>query len=211
MDLHNEFQNSRFFNEARMDRRSADALAGLAAGIAADGVVSLEEARFLQDWLKANMAHLDDPVVNILFQRLELMLKDNLLDPEEAADLLSMLRQFGGLEMAKAKSSSYAAPNDLPFNQPVPELEWNGRLFVFTGTMAYGPRKDCQALVEEKGGLIGGSVSKKTHYLIVGSIGNEQWRHSSYGLKIMKAVELRDSGCPIAILGEDHWQRALFG
>ena len=122
-----------------------------------------------------------------------------------------MLRQFGGLEMAKAKSSSYAAPNDLPFNQPVPELEWNGRLFVFTGTMAYGPRKDCQALVEEKGGLIGGSVSKKTHYLIVGSIGNEQWRHSSYGLKIMKAVELRDSGCPIAILGEDHWQRALFG
>lgn len=211
MDLHNEFQNSRFFNEARMDRRSADALAGLAAGIAADGVVSLEEARFLQDWLKANMAHLDDPVVNILFQRLELMLKDNLLDPEEAADLLSMLRQFGGLEMAKAKASSYAAPNDLPFNQPVPELEWNGRLFVFTGTMAYGPRKDCQALVEEKGGLIGGSVSKKTHYLIVGSIGNEQWRHSSYGLKIMKAVELRDSGCPIAILGEDHWQRALFG
>lgn len=211
MDLHNEFQNSRFFNEARMDRRSADALAGLAAGIAADGVVSLEEARFLQDWLKANMAHLDDPVVNILFQRLELMLKDNLLDPEEAADLLSMLRQFGGLEMAKAKSSSYAAPNDLPFNQPAPELEWSGRLFVFTGTMAYGPRKDCQALVEEKGGLIGGSVSKKTHYLIVGSIGNEQWRHSSYGLKIMKAVELRDSGCPIAILGEDHWQRALFG
>ena len=59
--------------------------------------------------------------------------------------------------------------------------------------------------------MIGASVGRKTHYLVVGSIGNDQWRHSSYGLKILKAVELRGKGCPIAIVGEDHWQRALFG
>lgn len=32
MDLHNEFENSKFFNRARIDRRAADALVGLAAG-----------------------------------------------------------------------------------------------------------------------------------------------------------------------------------
>ena len=29
---------------------------------------------------------------------------------------------------------------------------WDSRVFVFTGVMAFGPRKDCQALVEERGG-----------------------------------------------------------
>lgn len=211
MDLHNEFENSRFFNSARMDRRSADALAGLAAGIAADGIVSLDEAKFLQSWLHTNLAHLDDPVINLLYQRLGLMLNDGDLDVDESADLLGILRRFGGVELARVSSNAtYATANDLPLNVPAPELIWDGRLFVFTGTMAYGPRKECQRLVEERGGVIGGGVSKKTDFLVIGSIGNEQWRHSSYGLKIMKAVELRESGQPIAIIGETQWQQAMF-
>ncbi len=212
MDLHQEFENSRFFNSARMDRRAADALAGLAAGIVADDVVSLDEAKFLQSWLQANLVHLEDPVINLLYQRLGLMLQDDVLDADEATDLLSILRRFGGLELARAgNKAAFAAANDLPLNSPVPELVWDGRIFVFTGTMAYGPRKECQKLIEERGGLIGGGVNKKTHYLVIGSVGNEQWRHSSYGLKIMKAVELRETGLPIAIVGETQWQQAMFG
>lgn len=42
--------------------------------------------------------------------------------------------------------------------------------------------------------------SEKVHYLVVGSVGNEQWRHSTYGTKIMKAVELREAGASIAIV-----------
>lgn len=34
---------------------------------------------------------------------------------------------------------------------------------------------------------------------------------STYGLKIKKAVELRESGLPLAIISEDHWQQSLFG
>lgn len=55
------------------------------------------------------------------------------------------------------------------------------------------------------------SVSKKVNFLIIGSIGNEQWMHTSYGLKIKKAVELREAGTPISIISEEHWQRAIFG
>ncbi|ARU88439.1 BRCT domain-containing protein [Pseudomonas sp. M30-35] len=212
MDLHQEFEKSRFFNSARMDRRAADALSGLAAGIVSDGVVTLDEAKFLQSWLDANLVHLDDPVINLLYQRLGLMLQDGALDDDEAADLLSILRKFGGLELAKANAKpTFAASNDLPLCSPAPALEWSGRVFVFTGTMAFGPRKECQKLVEERGGLIGGGVNKKTHYLVIGSVGNEQWRHSSYGLKIMRAVELREAGVPIAIVSEGSWQQAMFG
>ena len=217
VDLHQEFQNSRFFHEDRIDRRSADALVGLAAGIVSDGVVTLKEAIFLEEWIAKNLLHLEDPVVNILYRRLSNMLSDGVLDAEESRELLAMLQNFSGLSLcqgkaaSKASENSFTAPNDLPFNMPIPEIVWQERLFVFTGVMAYGPRKDCQALIEERGGLIGGGINKKTHYLVVGSVGNDQWRHSSYGLKIMRAVELRESGSPVAIIGEHAWQEALFG
>jgi NAD-dependent DNA ligase len=155
VDLHQEFQNSRCFHEARIDRRSADALIGLAAGIAADGTINQQEAEFLKRWIETNLNHLAD--------------------------------------------------------QPAPSMLWDSRLFLFTGVMAYGPRKDCEALVTERGGLIAPSVSKKVHYLVVGSIGNDQWLHSSYGTKIKKAVELRESGIPLAIVTEEHWQKSIFG
>lgn len=217
VDLHQEFQNSRFFHEDRIDRRSADALVGLAAGIVSDGVVTLKEAIFLEEWIAKNLLHLEDPVVNILYRRLSNMLSDGILDADESSELLAMLQNFSGLSLAQGKAesktteTSFTAPNDLPLNMPIPEIIWQERLFVFTGVMAYGPRKDCQALIEERGGLIGGGINKKTHYLVVGSVGNDQWRHSSYGLKIMRAVELRESGSPVAIIGEHAWQEALFG
>ena len=217
VDLHQEFQNSRFFHEDRIDRRSADALVGLAAGIVSDGVVTLKEAIFLEEWIAKNLLHLEDPVVNILYRRLSNMLSDGILDAEESRELLAMLQNFSGLSLGQGKAesntteTSFTAPNDLPFNMPIPAIIWQEHLFVFTGVMAYGPRKDCQALIEERGGLIGGGINKKTHYLVVGSVGNDQWRHSSYGLKIMRAVELRESGSPVAIIGEHAWQEALFG
>lgn len=213
MDLHNEFESSKFFHRDRIDRRAADALVGLAAGITADGAVNITEAVFLKQWLENNLAHLNDPVINLLYSRLACMLQDNALDKDESLELLNILRGFSGMgvERPKIGGTVVVAPTDLPFNSPAPDLVWDGRMFVFTGVMTFGPRKECQALVEERGGLIGGSVSKKVHYLVVGSVGNEQWRHSTYGTKIIKAVELREAGASIAIVGEDHWQRMLFG
>lgn len=210
-DLHQEFSKSRFFNEARMDRRSADVLAGLAAGIASDGVVKLEEAQFLRHWIETQMAHLDDPVINLLYQRISVMLQDNVIDAEESAELLETLRAFSGLSVASPSAKAHAIPNPLPLCKPEPEIICEGRVFLFTGTMAFGPRRECERFMRERGAEIGAGVSKKIHYLVVGSIGNEQWRHSSYGTKILRAVELREEGVPIAIVGEDHWQRVLLG
>ncbi|GFM61570.1 hypothetical protein PSCICG_27300 [Pseudomonas cichorii] len=209
VDLHQEFQNSRFFNAARIDRRSVDALIGISAGMCADGKINQMEALFLKEWIEANLAHLDDPVVNILYGRLENMLSDGILDEEESLDLFNLLKQFGGGQ--KTSSMTFSTPSTLPLNNPLPPFNWENNVFMFTGTMAYGPRKHCEALVVERGGLIGGSVSKKVNFLVIGSIGNDQWLHSSYGLKIKKAVELRDTGVPIAIVSEEHWQQALFG
>ncbi len=209
VDLHQEFQNSGFFHEARIDRRSADALVGITAGLAADGQINQQEAEFLKSWIEVHLCHLGDPVVNILYKRLSDMLSDGVLDSEESAELLDMLHQFAGLPVGS--DQIFTTPCSLPLDNPAPTLNWVDRVFLFTGVMAYGPRKECESLIVERGGQIGGSVSKKINYLVVGSIGNDQWLHSTYGTKIKKAVELRESGVPIAIISEEHWQRVLFG
>ncbi|ETK19800.1 NAD-dependent DNA ligase [Pseudomonas sp. FH4] len=210
-DLHNEFEKSRHFNTARMDRRNVNMLAGLAAGVTADGVITLEEAQFLRQWIESQMSHLDDPVVNILYQRISSMLQDGVLDEDESTELLETLRGFAGISAPGSAPSIHTAPTPLPLCQPAPHVECDGNVFVFTGTMAFGPRKECERLVRERGGAIGPGVSKKVDYLVIGSIGNEQWLHSSYGTKILRAVELRENGTPIAIIAEDHWQRILLG
>lgn len=209
VDLHQEFEKSVFFHQARIDRRSADALIGITAGLTADGKINQLEAEFLKSWIETHLVHLEDPVVNILYQRLADMLSDGVLDEDESVELLEILHQFAGLPVGAPQRT--ANVSSLPLNDPIPELDWLDRVFLFTGVMAYGPRKDCESLVTERGGVIGNSVSKKVHFLVVGSIGNEQWLHSSYGTKIKKAVELRNSGVPIAIISETHWQQVLFG
>lgn len=209
VDLHQEFEKSVFFHQARIDRRSADALIGITAGLTADGKINQLEAEFLKSWIENHLVHLEDPVVNILYQRLADMLSDGVLDEDESVELLEILHQFAGLPVGAPQRT--ANVSSLPLNDPIPELDWLDRVFLFTGVMAYGPRKDCELLVTERGGVIGNSVSKKVHFLVVGSIGNEQWLHSSYGTKIKKAVELRNSGVPIAIISETHWQQVLFG
>jgi len=209
MDLHLEFQNSRFFHQARIDRRAADELIGVAAGLIADGCINQKEAEFLKRWMETHLPSLDDPVVNIVYRRLANMLSDGVLQDDEATELLNLLEQFTGPTLGSGKP--FTAPSSLPFCQPAPAITLEQKIFVFTGVMAYGPRKDCEKLVTAQGGLIGASISKKIHYLVVGSIGNDQWLHSIYGTKIKKAVELRDNGAPISIISESHWQNTLFG
>ncbi len=150
VDLYQEFQNSRFFHEARIAQRSVAALIGIAAGLTADNQVNQQEAEFLRGWMEQQLIHLEDPVINLLYRRLSDMLQDNVLDATESAELLELLQQFTG--EPRCSDNPFSSPSTLPLDCPEPTLEWRDRTFLFTGTMAYGPRKDCEALVIERGG-----------------------------------------------------------
>ncbi len=57
----------------------------------------------------------------------------------------------------------------------------SGKTFVITGTLPTLSRKDAQNLIEENGGKVSGSVSKKTDYLLSGE---------EAGSKLQKAIDL---------------------
>lgn len=192
------------FSHARVRDRSIDELLGLARGITADGQVNKSEAEFLQRWMIQASGLQDDPVFSILYNRIGSYLADGELDQEEAEDLFDMLRALTGED---GKVHQYRRPTDLPLDDPFPNVIFPEKNFVFTGVMAYGPRKECELLVTEHGGSCRGGLSKKVDYLVIGTIANEHWMYSSYGRKIERAIELREQGHGVAIINEDHFMR----
>ncbi len=70
-----------------------------------------------------------------------------------------------------------------------------GMTFVLTGTLSRFERKAAQALIEERGGKVAGSVSKRTTYVVAGE---------AAGSKLKKAQELN-----IPILTEDEFAKML--
>ena len=73
----------RLFNRARIDDRQVNELVGLAHGIIADGVTNQAEAEYLFKWIVANEAASENPVVKLLYRRVERMLADAALGADE--------------------------------------------------------------------------------------------------------------------------------
>ncbi|MDU0459243.1 MAG: NAD-dependent DNA ligase LigA [Geobacteraceae bacterium] len=72
---------------------------------------------------------------------------------------------------------------------------FSGKNFVFTGTLSRFSRDEARKLVEDQGGNVVGSVSKKTDYVVAGD---------EAGSKLVKA-----RGLGVAVLGEDEFLALL--
>jgi len=70
-----------------------------------------------------------------------------------------------------------------------------GKAFVLTGTLARHTRDEAKKLIEDAGGRVSGSVSKKTDYVVAGS---------DAGSKLDKAKELG-----VAVIGEEEMERMV--
>ncbi len=62
-----------------------------------------------------------------------------------------------------------------------------------------------QASIETLGGKNAGSVTKSLNYLVIGTYVTDSWAHETFGRKIEKAMEYRDSGVSLVIVTEEHW------
>jgi NAD-dependent DNA ligase len=204
VNLRNADVNEKDLNRLGGDRissRQIDELIGIARGLVADGQLSQAEVEFLQKWLAANAGISDQPIIRVLYRRVSEVLADGVLDDDEAAELLDTLNRFSNrdFELGEVLKST-----SLPLCDPAPALTFAGRRYCFTGTFNYGQRKHCEQAVVERGGETG-SITKQTDVLVIGIYATESWKHSSFGLKILKACDLRDQGVPISIVSEPHW------
>jgi NAD-dependent DNA ligase len=190
------------FNRKSIDDRQIDTLIGISKGLVADGKVNQSEAEFLLNWLAQSRQSTSNPVVLNLLSNVEVMLEDGILDSEESHELLNLLQKITG---DPSEIGELAKTTSLPIDNPLPQIAFENRSFLFTGTCAYGSRRQCQEAIETLGGVNANGVTKKLNYLVLGTYVTDSWAHENYGRKIEKAMDYRTSGLPIVIITEEHW------
>lgn len=201
---------------AAVQTRNINELLGICRGITFDNRVNQAELESLFAWLHSQPELVKVWPANVLYQRLVEVFEDGVVDPEEAADVLAMLKQVVGgapqiqqnVDIDTGELVAEVGSTALPVTEPEIIL-FEERNFVLTGKFAAGSRRECQAEINQRGGICQSSPTRVTNYVVVGSIGSRDWIQSSWGRKIEKAVELRESGQPIEIIAEEHWVRWL--
>lgn len=189
---------------ARFDR-GIDELLGLVRGLIADGTVNDAEAELLRKWAYKNPdLHVRYPG-NALFDRLLRIFADGRLDEDEREDLLWFLRELVGREPEALEKEGVGGSAVLPLTAPPPTIVHEGSQFVLTGRFYSGCRRVVVERLERHGAVVQKGVTMQTDYLLVGPGMSRDWKHTSHGRKIEKAVDYRDRGVPIAIVAEAHW------
>jgi hypothetical protein len=75
--------------------------------------------------------------------------------------------------------------------------------------MAYGPRRACEREVVELGGECERTVTRRTDYLVIGTLAASEWSQAGFGPRVDEVVQYRARGVPIAIVSEERWADAL--
>lgn len=180
-------------------------MVGLMRGIVADGRVSTEEAGHLVRWTRENPDVAARWPANLLARRLEQIVRDGRVDGRERKHLAALLAQLTTDPAGLAPTLA----TDLPADRPEPDVVFEGRTFVLAGEMAFGPRRACEREIVELGGRCERSVSRRTDYLVIGSLAGEDWAQEGFGALVDEVVQYRARGVPIAIVSEECWSRAL--
>lgn len=207
MKLNTDGQPPAALNFKQRAERDVTELLGIVKGTLADGVVNDEELEFLTKWGATHPDAQHRWPVSVLYSRLQAYFADGHLDENERADLTELMNGIAGGTIAVVTGQS--GSTSIPLDDPPPLICWQEEVYVFTGRFAYGPRRVVEEEVISRGGTVAPSVTRKTSFLVLGTFGSDDWAHSSYGRKIERACELRNSGFALRIVSEDHWAKAL--
>ncbi|KDD04730.1 hypothetical protein L521_2261 [Bordetella bronchiseptica MBORD698] len=188
--------------------RQVDELIGLVKGVLADGAICQEEVAFLLRWMQTNQDASNKWPAKALYPRIAAALADGHMDAMEEAEIMALLLATVGSEDA-AGQPAINKSTALPLCSPVPDIHFDAHTFCFTGKFTSGTRDWCSQQVVERGGSSLSNVTKKLDYLVIGELGNPDWLHSTFGLKIKKAVDYRSSGVALRIISEQAWYEHL--
>lgn len=195
-------QRLRLVEDWRQERRDIHELMGVCKGILGDDQVNEAEVGFLVDWFETHRGAVDRWPGSVLLERLRAILADDVLECHELEALAQTMRQFVAQEDHPDLGALASKP---PFlHDPPPPIVFTEKTFVFTGDFLFGTRSCCEREVAERGGIARPSVSRRTDYVVVGTIASPLWAHGKYGTKVDAAI-----GLGVPVVSEEHWTRHL--
>jgi len=130
--------------------------------------------------------------------------------PEDWKPTTSRIRRQRGIANERMLEMATDILKDgVPFDDPVPEVLYEGKHYCCTGKFQYGSRSQCNEAIEHRGGYPQKGVTLETNYLVVGGELNPNWIQDSYGRKIEKSLIYKLEGQPISLLAEEDWALTL--
>jgi NAD-dependent DNA ligase len=171
-------------NKEIIKDRNLDEFIGICRGILADDELNHHEKEYLIEWIENHNLQ-----QNKLVEKIYHELKQN----EKLDDLKNLLLDFTGGKPPVKEVKSMATK--LVFDTLKEPIIFQNKTFCLTGkfSSAYGNRKVLKDEIEAKGGTCKKNVVLDLDYLIIGELGNNDWRHSNFGRKIEDALKFKDS------------------
>lgn len=82
---------------------------------------------------------------------------------------------------------------EMELQETVEDQRFEGKTFVLTGTLQHFKRSEAKALIEERGGKVSGSVSKKTDFVVYGeSAGSKLTKAQDLGVETIPEEDFRE-------------------
>jgi hypothetical protein len=182
-------------------------LLGFLSGVAADGVLKEQEIRSLCGWLDANVNICDEWPANRLVSRINEILEDGIITPEENADLLETIKNICGHQFEET-GVAHGMTTEF-FEDILGSFSHEGQSLCFSGKFVSGTRKVVESAAQRLGASVKRDVTKEVTALVIGTIASRDWRFSSHGRKIEKAIKLREGGSPVVIMTERTWLKYI--
>ena len=164
------------------------------------------EINFIYSWIKDHPSVSSAWPGNVITQQLDQILFDGLVSEDERSFLLNSLSEITAGSLQKV--SDVVEKVDFQLDDPS-LIEFSSHTFCLSGNFLFGDKDRCIDEIIKRGGVVLGGVTKKLNYLIVGSLGSDQWKHGNFGTKVEKAIQYRSDGIPIKIVHEEAWTKFL--
>lgn len=177
-------------------------LNGLCKGLISDRELTEHEIRYLDWWLTQNGALKNNYPGRELFALVKEILSDGVITAEESTSLHKALVDFTGCDLDSGVVDGLATrlPVDSEF---LPQVE--GKVFCLTGVFMAGKRSIVEDRVKSAGGIIISNITKNLDFLVIGTLSSRDWKFSSHGRKIEKAINYRDEeGAKLKIIAEEN-------
>lgn len=177
------YKSSSLFSDSTL---SMQVLKGIVRGIEADREVNIEEAKELYKWMEDNVELKGNYPFDKIFDTLEHILENDILDKEEEKLLLEIFDQFINPEKVSCSI-----------------IDLRGKVCCLTGSFSNGAKSDVEKFIADRGGSCVNGLNKTVDYLIVGGQGSDNWKYVNYGSKVSKALQMQEKGSAIQIVSEN--------
>lgn len=181
-------------------------LLGFLSGIAADDELNDSEILTLIEWLNQNASIMDNWPASIIVSKLNNILKDGEITYEDKEDLLQIIKKLTGVYFSETGDCSGLTTECF---DEVDSIDHANVGYCFTGKFNSGHRKEVEAKATGLGAFITKGVNFETRYLVIGTQASRDWKFSSHGRKIEKAMNLKEKGHEIYVISEAQWMAAI--